>query len=98
MSPKEQEEEMSCWGGAEGGASKQQHQSGGELGLSFLCDDSKLHELPGPKFRSLRHLRQVLSVVMEMLEIKRVNQEVVPRSPGNESVYCTTVSTGTGGC
>ncbi|XP_008320866.1 folliculin isoform X2 [Cynoglossus semilaevis] len=58
----EQEEEMSCWGGAEGGASKQQHQSGGELGLSFLCDDSKLHELPGPKFRSLRHLRQVLGV------------------------------------
>ncbi|XP_041797904.1 folliculin isoform X1 [Chelmon rostratus] len=57
----EQEEEMSCWEGAEGGASEaQQHQSESELGHDFLCDDAKLDELPGPKFRSLRHLRQVL--------------------------------------
>ncbi|XP_071326996.1 folliculin isoform X1 [Trachinotus anak] len=57
----EQEEEMSCWEGAEGGASKSQwHQSKSELGHDFLCDDANLDELPGPKFRSLRHLRQVL--------------------------------------
>lgn len=58
--PKEQEEEMSCWEGAEGGAAKsQRHQSESELGHDFLYDDAKLDELPGPKFRSLRHLRQV---------------------------------------
>ncbi|XP_040899993.1 folliculin isoform X1 [Toxotes jaculatrix] len=57
----EQEEEMRCWEGAEGGSSKsQRHQSESELGHDFLCDDTKLDELPGPKFRSLRHLRQVL--------------------------------------
>lgn len=51
---------MSCWEGAEGGATKsQQHPSETELGHDFLCDDAKLDELPGPKFRSLRHLRQV---------------------------------------
>ncbi|KAF3839664.1 hypothetical protein F7725_018381 [Dissostichus mawsoni] len=59
----EQEEEMSCWEGAEGGDStSQRHQSESNLGLDFLCDDAKLNELPGPKFRSLRHLRQVLGV------------------------------------
>lgn len=58
--PKEQEEEMSCWEGAEGGASRaQRHQSEGDMGHGFLCDDFKLDGLPGPKFRSLRHLRQV---------------------------------------
>lgn len=57
---KEQEEEMSCWEGAEGGGSKsQRHQSESERGHDFLCDDAKLDDLPGPKFRSLRHLRQV---------------------------------------
>lgn len=57
---KEQEEEMSCWEGAEGGASKtQRHLSETELAHNFLSDDTKLDELPGPKFRSLRHLRQV---------------------------------------
>lgn len=57
---KEQEEEMSCWEGAEGGGSKSQRlQSESELGHDFLCDDGKLDDLPGPKFRSLRHLRQV---------------------------------------
>lgn len=57
---KEQEEEMSCWEGAEGGASKsQRHQSEIERGHDFLCDEEKLDDLPGPKFRSLRHLRQV---------------------------------------
>lgn len=56
----EQEEEMSCWEGAEGGSLKSQClQSESELGHDFLCDDAKLDELPGPKFRSLRHLRQV---------------------------------------
>ncbi|KAL6109387.1 flcn [Pungitius sinensis] len=57
----EQEEEMSCWEGAEGGCSSSQpHQLASERGLDFLCDNDKLNELPGPKFRSLRHLRQVL--------------------------------------
>lgn len=60
--PKEQEEEMGCWEGAEGGASRsQQHQSDSDMGHNFLCDDVKLDGLPGPKFRSLRHLRQVYS-------------------------------------
>ncbi|TNN81048.1 Folliculin [Liparis tanakae] len=57
----EQEEEMSCWEGAEGGCStSQRHQLERELGLNFLWDDEKFNQLPGPKFRSLRHLRQVL--------------------------------------
>ncbi|KAM8870517.1 folliculin isoform 2-T2 [Spinachia spinachia] len=57
----EQEEEMSCWEGAEGGCSSSlPHQLQSELGLDILCDNNKLNELPGPKFRSLRHLRQVL--------------------------------------
>ena len=51
---------MSCWEGAEGGMSTStRHQSESDLGLDFLCDDVKLDEMPGPKFRSLRHLRQV---------------------------------------
>ncbi|XP_054637215.1 folliculin isoform X2 [Dunckerocampus dactyliophorus] len=49
----EQEEEMSCWEGAEGSVSKPlTHQSDVELGHH--------DEAPGPRFRSLRHLRQVL--------------------------------------
>lgn len=53
---------MSCWEGAEGGASRaQRHQSESDMDHSFLCDDAKLDGLPGPKFRSLRHLRQVCS-------------------------------------
>lgn len=58
---KEQEEEINCWDGADGGAStSERHQSESELGHNFLCDDAKLDELPGPKFTSLRHLRQVI--------------------------------------
>ncbi|XP_056142592.1 folliculin [Lampris incognitus] len=57
----EQEEEMSCWEGADGDGSRQQkHQSESELDRDFLCDDGKLEGFPGPKFKSLRHLRQVL--------------------------------------
>uniref|UniRef100_A0A1A7X5B3 Folliculin n=1 Tax=Iconisemion striatum TaxID=60296 RepID=A0A1A7X5B3_9TELE len=57
----EQEEEMSCWEGAEGSGSKSPlRQSESKLGLDFLCDASKFDEIPDPKFRSLRHLRQVL--------------------------------------
>nr|XP_057912261.1 folliculin isoform X2 [Doryrhamphus excisus] len=49
----DQEEEMSCWEGAEGGISKPlTHQSDLEPGHH--------DEEPGPRFRSLRHLRQVL--------------------------------------
>lgn len=56
----EQEEEMIGWEGAEGGCSLPQHnQSDNELGRDFLCDGGKGEELPGPKFKSLRHLRQV---------------------------------------
>lgn len=52
---------MTCWDGAEGGGSNsQRHQKQSELGHDFLCDDAKFDEFPGPKFRSLRHLRQVL--------------------------------------
>lgn len=52
---------MSCWEGAEGGGSRPpRHQSESELDQDFLCDDAKLEAFPGPKFRSLRHLRQVL--------------------------------------
>lgn len=58
---KEQEEEINCWDGADGGAStSERHQSESELGHDFLCDDAKLDELPDPKFKSLRHLRQVI--------------------------------------
>ncbi|KAM9309062.1 folliculin isoform 2-T2 [Pholidichthys leucotaenia] len=57
----EEQEEMSCWEGAEGdGQKSHHHQSESKLGLNFLCDDAYLNELPGPQFRSLRHLRQVL--------------------------------------
>ncbi|KAF7657216.1 hypothetical protein LDENG_00030490 [Lucifuga dentata] len=58
----EQEEEMSCWEGAEGGGGSrsQRHQSENQLGSDFLCEDATLEGLPGPKFRSLRHLRLVL--------------------------------------
>nr|XP_029497655.1 folliculin-like [Oncorhynchus nerka] len=57
----EQEEEMSCWEGAEGGGSRPQcHQSESELYRDFLFDEGKAEGYPGPKFRSLRHLRQVL--------------------------------------
>ncbi|XP_017271090.1 folliculin [Kryptolebias marmoratus] len=55
----EQEEEMSCWEGAEGGGSTPQLPQP-ESNAAFPCDASKLDDLPGPKFRSLRHLRQVL--------------------------------------
>lgn len=51
---------MNCWEGADGGAAKsERHQSESELARDFLCDDAKLEELPDPRFRSLRHLRQV---------------------------------------
>lgn len=50
---------MNCWEGADGGVKSERHHSESELGRDFLCDDAKLDELPGPKFRSLRHLRQV---------------------------------------
>lgn len=57
---KEQQEEINCWDGADGGASMSERlPSESELGHHFLYDDAKLDELPGPKFRSLRHLRQV---------------------------------------
>uniref|UniRef100_H3CRN3 Folliculin n=1 Tax=Tetraodon nigroviridis TaxID=99883 RepID=H3CRN3_TETNG len=60
----EQEEEINCWDGADGGTSpSERHQSESELGHDFLGDDAKLDELPGPKFTSLRHLRQVLGAV-----------------------------------
>ncbi|KAM3614278.1 uncharacterized protein V6R79_012084 [Siganus canaliculatus] len=57
----EQEEEMSCWEGAEGGTKSQRLQSESELSHCFPCDDTNFtQESPGPRFRSLRHLRQVL--------------------------------------
>lgn len=51
---------MSCWEGAEGGGSRPQcHQSESELYRDFLFNEGKAEGYPGPKFRSLRHLRQV---------------------------------------
>ncbi|XP_077454222.1 folliculin isoform X2 [Stigmatopora argus] len=49
----EQEEEMSCWEGAEGGISKPR-------GHQFDSELASEDQPPGPRFRSLRHLRQVL--------------------------------------
>uniref|UniRef100_A0A1A8HJN6 Folliculin n=1 Tax=Nothobranchius korthausae TaxID=1143690 RepID=A0A1A8HJN6_9TELE len=56
----EQEEEMSCWEGAEGRGSKSPLHQSESSHFHFLYDASKSDEIPGPKFRSLRHLRQVL--------------------------------------
>ncbi|XP_066568765.1 folliculin isoform X2 [Amia ocellicauda] len=57
----EQEEEMTGWEGAEGGVSSaQQNQSECDEGRDFLGDRSQGEEPAGPRFRSLRHLRQVL--------------------------------------
>lgn len=57
----EQEEEMNCREGAEGGSKSQRHPSESTLAVQdFLSDETKLEEIPGPKFSSLRHLRQVL--------------------------------------
>ncbi|XP_061091048.1 folliculin isoform X2 [Conger conger] len=65
----EQEEEMIGWEGAEGGASLSQHsQSETELGRDFLCEGGKGDELPGPKFKSLRHLRQVKGVEQYIMQ------------------------------
>lgn len=59
-SPTEQEEEMSCWEGAEGVSTRpQRNQLEYELGSDFMCDEGQAAEFPGPKFRSLRHLRHV---------------------------------------
>lgn len=55
---KEQEEEMNCREGAEGGSKSQRHQSESIMVHDFLSDNT-LEEIPGPKFKSLRHLRQV---------------------------------------
>lgn len=57
----EQEEEMIGWDGAEEGGSKPQpSQSDSMQGRDFQYDDGRQEDLPGPKFKSLRHLRQVL--------------------------------------
>lgn len=51
---------MRCCEGEDGGGSKpQRHQSESELVHDFLSEDPNFDDLPGPKFRSLRHLRQV---------------------------------------
>ncbi|KAL4616700.1 folliculin [Arapaima gigas] len=57
----EQEEEMSAWDTPEGSSSSAQHkETDVDPGRDFLCDGGKGEEAPGPKFKSLRHLRQVL--------------------------------------
>lgn len=56
----EQEEEMSGWDGAEGGGSNPQpSQSESVQAKDFQFDDGRQEDLLGPKFKSLRHLRQV---------------------------------------
>lgn len=55
----EQEEEMSAWDGAEGGGSNSQpSQSESVQAKDFQFDDGRQEDLIGPKFKSLRHLRQ----------------------------------------
>ncbi|XP_016321921.1 folliculin-like isoform X2 [Sinocyclocheilus anshuiensis] len=57
----EQEEEMSGWDCAEGGGSNPQpSQSESVQPKDFQFDDGRQEDLLGPKFKSLRHLRQVL--------------------------------------
>ncbi|KTG45169.1 hypothetical protein cypCar_00010464 [Cyprinus carpio] len=57
----EQEEEMSGWDGAEGGVSNPQpSQSESVQAKDFQFDDGRQEDILGPKFKSLRHLRQVL--------------------------------------
>ncbi|XP_073703610.1 folliculin [Garra rufa] len=57
----EQEEEMSAWDGAEGGGSNPQpSQSENVQPKDFHFDDGGQEDILGPKFKSLRHLRQVL--------------------------------------
>ncbi|KAL1259369.1 hypothetical protein QQF64_009946 [Cirrhinus molitorella] len=59
----EQEEEMSGWDGAEGGGSNPQpSQSENVQPKDFHFDDGGQEDILGPKFKSLRHLRQVLGV------------------------------------
>lgn len=56
-----EQEEMSCWEGAEGSSSRPQwHQAESSHQRNILCEEEKLEMFPGPKFRSLRHLRQVV--------------------------------------
>lgn len=56
----EQEEEMSGWDGAEGGVSNpQSSQSESVQAKDFQFDDGRQEDILGPKFKSLRHLRQV---------------------------------------
>ncbi|XP_057690424.1 folliculin [Corythoichthys intestinalis] len=69
----EQEEEMSCWEGAEGGISKPQ---GHQLDSELTPED----ESPGPRFRSLRHLRQVLGAA----EFRQVTWHVLM---GNQVIW-----------
>ncbi|XP_067094333.1 folliculin [Osmerus mordax] len=57
----EQEEEMSCWGGSEGSSSRPLwHRAQSSQQQEFLYEEDKVDTGPGPKFRSLRHLRQVV--------------------------------------
>ncbi|CAL9705637.1 unnamed protein product [Knipowitschia caucasica] len=58
----EQEEEMNCGEGAEGGPKSKWHQNETMTVPDIFFDQTKLEEITGPKFRSLRHLRQVLGV------------------------------------
>lgn len=50
---------MSGWDGAEGGGSNSQtSQSESVQAKDFQFDDGRQEDLTGPKFKSLRHLRQ----------------------------------------
>ncbi|XP_016420736.1 folliculin-like isoform X2 [Sinocyclocheilus rhinocerous] len=76
----EQEEEMSGWDGAEGGGSNPQpSQSESVQAKDFQFDDGRQEDLLGPKFKSLRHLRQAL------LPVGCVR--AVPYSPHYEEAY-----------
>lgn len=101
----EQEEERNCWEGADGGASKpERHQSESELAHDFLCDDAKLEELPDPKFRSLRHLRQVKrsSTKRSLLKLEWLESstwfELIPHTFGRKSSDIGVCFAGPRGC
>lgn len=56
---------MSAWDGAEGGGSNSQpSQSESVQAKDFQFDDGRQEDLIGPKFKSLRHLRQVNTVCL----------------------------------
>lgn len=69
---------MIGWDGAEGGGSNPQpSQSESLQGTDFQCDDGRQEDLPGPKFKSLRHLRQVKDYTTTSLKCNLLSVNVI---------------------